>query len=854
MKRLLCLFLLLALLIPGGMVLASDISKATYRATITVSNNGTAASGVATVLSANTTAWAAAGYFNTSGNNTAIRSSAGADIPYMIGYGDNPWAIWVPSIGASSFNTDVLYMGGTDNMDADIRYFPGSGGMTISDDPDLELSDNYSIQIDNVWLGDAGDVLRKDGAYAIARGTDNVTVEFPSVPESILQEATNANSDLSADGTDVQRMGERFYGFPTSVINQVDVYIRKVSSPTGTASLTVRKVSDDSLVGTVGTLDVSTLTTSFAWKTFNSTPVVTANESIRISLEYSGGSTVNYVEFSQQTTDVYAGGNLSYYAGGWTNVSTSDATFRVYYDTSGPVLAASGVSVAEYDIEFTQNPNLLVNGTMETGSPPSSWSATRTTFTRESTIVAQGTYAGKMVANDAGGAGTSTINQNVAWDDSYKGKTFTIAAYLRAEAANDKIQLIRVYDGVGYHYSDAAAKDGAYHWVSETFTLPATATQMQVGIMVKTVSTADADDILYVDAALLIFGDSAPDFNTLRMYLDGVEVAQTYTEASTPDAASDWVIGSDATPYIGRYKHYVGGNLMSDITWEYGTTFTDASGNGNGATPTFRTTSSDADVSAAITYFAPVSTATAPAFAVSDAPLLITANITTSGNFTSGAVTPGGIPGASVIDDAATAGGTPNIWIWGILTIFFLATSGLFISWLERTNGTGGATLLLRSVVTIVVFGMLISWGIFDFWMLTFYLVIAVAVMMMSRQGEVGGSVSQHGLIGFLAMSWIGLTIVNRVIEGQFLTAGERVWANYYAFTQEFKVFDIFSMPVLNFQFFTHGIPALVKWDYSFFGGNAQMFQYMLYSITAVVSFIIFGLIIGLLYNAFRVR
>jgi len=47
------------------------------------------------------------------------------------------------------------------------------------------------------------------------------------------------------------------------------------------------------------------------------------------------------------------------------------------------------------------------------------------------------------------------------------------------------------------------------------------------------------------------------------------------------------------------------------------------------------------------------------------------------------------------------------------------------------------------------------------------------------------------------------------------------------------------------------GIPMLLKWDYSFFAGNAQLIQYCLYSLTAVMSFIIFGLLIGLLYNYF---
>jgi hypothetical protein len=36
-----------------------------------------------------------------------------------------------------------------------------------------------------------------------------------------------------------------------------------------------------------------------------------------------------------------------------------------------------------------------------------------------------------------------------------------------------------------------------------------------------------------------------------------------------------------------------------------------------------------------------------------------------------------------------------------------------------------------------------------------------------------------------------------------------------------------------------------MKWDYSFFGGNAQMIQYLMYSLTAVLAFIVFGLTSG---------
>src|SRR4030042_4015188 len=178
--------------------------------------------------------------------------------------------------------------------------------------------------------------------------------------------------------------------------------------------------------------------------------------------------------------------------------------------------------------------------------------------------------------------------------------------------------------------------------------------------------------------------------------------------------------------------------------------------------------------------------------------------------------------------------------------------SGLGISYMEKKYGAGGGTLLLRIGIAVAIIGLMVAFKKFDFWMLLFYIIITASLAMMSRHIEFGGSASEHNLIGFLAMSWIGLTVINRMVEGQFLTANETIWANYYSFTQEFKLFNIFSVPVLNLDFFTHGIPTLIRWDYSFFGGNAQLIQYLLYSITAVVSFIIFLAIIGLIYNFFN--
>ncbi len=104
-------------------------------------------------------------------------------------------------------------------------------------------------------------------------------------------------------------------------------------------------------------------------------------------------------------------------------------------------------------------------------------------------------------------------------------------------------------------------------------------------------------------------------------------------------------------------------------------------------------------------------------------------------------------------------------------------------------------------------------------------------------------------LMGFLSTAFVGLTLINRVLEGAFITASDVGILNTMTITSKVDV-GLFSIPVINLDFFK-GITRLALWDYSFFGGNAQIIQFFLYSITFVLSFILFSIVIGLLYNAF---
>lgn len=92
----------------------------------------------------------------------------------------------------------------------------------------------------------------------------------------------------------------------------------------------------------------------------------------------------------------------------------------------------------------------------------------------------------------------------------------------------------------------------------------------------------------------------------------------------------------------------------------------------------------------------------------------------------------------------------------------------------------------------------------------------------------------------------MGFTLLNRVLEGAFIAAADVAIINNLTITRDQTIFGFFTIPVPNTEFFFEGLPRLLAWDYSFFGGNAQILLYCFYSITAAVTFMIFATIIGI--------
>jgi hypothetical protein len=97
--------------------------------------------------------------------------------------------------------------------------------------------------------------------------------------------------------------------------------------------------------------------------------------------------------------------------------------------------------------------------------------------------------------------------------------------------------------------------------------------------------------------------------------------------------------------------------------------------------------------------------------------------------------------------------------------------------------------------------------------------------------------------VGFLSLIFIGMTLLNRILEGNFILGSDLAVVNQLTVFSNLNIFGFISIPVPNLDFIITGIPRLIKFDYSFFGGSAGFFQYALYSLTAAMSFGLFIMI-----------
>lgn len=286
-------------------------------------------------------------FIDPDGLDTRLRNSAGGAVPFML---HDDYIYFSSSLEGDKVTTFTLTTGNTPLSNFDV--IPGHGGyVTISDHANLELGDTFELVIDGyVDTGTSGDLLTKTCAIDITSdGAGNVDVQVWQ--ESEVTQTTQDTWIYLYSGNPY-RAGQRFDDFPATYITSASFYLYKSGDPppTGTGYVRVRRVSDDEIIGTLGSISFSEIGTSPAWYDFDTTPVYNPTvQDVRICWEGAGPEQARRINFGRANGDL-CDGMFCYYEGSWTDFSTQEATFKYKYYTPDGVSVTAATSAAEQEV------------------------------------------------------------------------------------------------------------------------------------------------------------------------------------------------------------------------------------------------------------------------------------------------------------------------------------------------------------------------------------------------------------------------------------------------------------------------------------------------------------------------
>ena len=115
-------------------------------------------------------------------------------------------------------------------------------------------------------------------------------------------------------------------------VTKLSFYIKRTGTATGAITFTIRKVSDDAIINSIGWGDAGDLPTDFAWQEKEFAVPETINELVRICVEFSGGSAGNEVQVSGETSDVKADEYFQWYTDAWATPATWDFGYIYTYE------------------------------------------------------------------------------------------------------------------------------------------------------------------------------------------------------------------------------------------------------------------------------------------------------------------------------------------------------------------------------------------------------------------------------------------------------------------------------------------------------------------------------------------
>lgn len=351
----------------AGVIAASTITGALYRADISVANISYTATKVSVPFAFNTQSLLDGQYINSSFSNVVIRDSAGQDIAFMPGQGIDPWIMWVEQISQNSALNYSLYTGGNTAMGGKLAYFPGTSGMTVADAASLELGSNFEIELSGYF--ESGNIWNKSQVFGVLNDASGLSVFGSS---SITYQYTSGTGVIETVLTNNWE-GQTFTATSTNYVSGVDLYGAKYGNPTGNSYIALYATSAGFPIGsplTVTTFVTSTWTSSLEFRhyDFNAPAVLTNGEKYALILYVDNGDSSNNIRwYKDDTSPTFADGNRVYSTNGgssWTNVSGEDFGFKIY---TNPIICSYSQLTGEHTIKVTLtagNSYLYVDGVL----------------------------------------------------------------------------------------------------------------------------------------------------------------------------------------------------------------------------------------------------------------------------------------------------------------------------------------------------------------------------------------------------------------------------------------------------------------------------------------------------------
>lgn len=366
------LFALLLLALIASPVFA-DVSNAKYKTTIQISNNSTAANDVWVPFTLSSSDMIIGAMLNATATDAVMHDASGNDIVFMPGVATNPWIVTEEGIGANSQEFKYLFTSGATG--GKIRYFPGTGGMTVSDNSNLEPSANFTIE-QKGWVdtssGSNKNLVSKEGVFkTYVSGTQNITSAiFDDIDWHNIQSGVISNDtwvEIAYSSRYVSQIRARLYNdydtAETLNIYELEVWDNSTATwinPSSASDWTDSSNAADNNTGTAATYYAN----AYSWSAnLTCTLPSTLSTKARIYKSSTGGNTVidTYDYSSTPTASVTATGISTGLRRAVTSADSTNLTIAIY-DGSDVLLgsntvALSGASIPNNDKNwvFLQN-------------------------------------------------------------------------------------------------------------------------------------------------------------------------------------------------------------------------------------------------------------------------------------------------------------------------------------------------------------------------------------------------------------------------------------------------------------------------------------------------------------------